>query len=219
MKEATDKLSEIKKIIKKLAIKDYYIHCDAALLGLIAPFLSPRPTFDFQAGVDSISISGHKFIGSPIPCGIVLSKKEHSDRIGRSISYVATKDTTITGSRNGLTPLILWCALKSMGIRGLRKRVENSLSLAEYTMDRLKEIGYNAWRNTNAITVVLDRPSEVLCNKYQLAAEDDIAHLICVPGVKRELIDELIEDLKTTGNSVLYSEVTKENDLFLETYF
>lgn len=219
MKEATDQLSEIKKIIKKLAIKDYYIHCDAALLGLVAPFLNPRPAFDFQDGIDSVSISGHKFIGSPMPCGIVLSKKEHSDRIGRSISYVATKDTTITGSRNGLTPLILWYALKNMGINGLRKRVENSLSLAEYTMNKLNEIGYNAWRNPNAITVVLDRPNKVLCDKYQLATEDDIAHLICVPGIQKELIDEFIKDLKKYGNNVVSLEPKKENEIFLETYF
>ena len=108
MKEAIDQVAKIKLIIQELAIKDYYIHCDAAFLGVILPFVPDSPAFDFRSGIDSISISGHKFLGSPIPCGVVLCKKSHSDKIGKSISYVDTMDTTISGSRNGLSPLILW---------------------------------------------------------------------------------------------------------------
>jgi len=201
MKEAIDQLDKIKLIIKKLAIKDYYIHCDAALLGIVAPFFNPRPAFDFSEGIDSISISGHKFIGSPIPCGIVLCKNEHKNRVGSSISYVDTKDTTITGSRNGLTPLILWCALKKMGVNGLRNRVNSCIELAQYTEEKLQEIGVNAWRNTNALTVVLDTPNTWICKKYQLAVENDITHIICMPGITKVQIDEFIEDLKKDSSN------------------
>ncbi|HXB41341.1 MAG TPA: histidine decarboxylase [Bacteroidia bacterium] len=146
MKEAIDDVLKIHWIIKKMAIKDYYIHCDAALLGIIAPFHNVRPAFDFKDGIDSISISGHKFIGAPIPCGIVLCKKDHKERIGRAISYVDTKDTTITGSRNGFTPLLLWYALKKMGITGLRKRVQESIELADYALGKIQGIGVKAWK-------------------------------------------------------------------------
>jgi len=200
MKEAIDQLDKIKLIIKKLAIKDYYIHCDAALLGIVAPFFNPRPAFDFSEGIDSISISGHKFIGSPIPCGIVLCKNEHKNRVGSSISYVDTKDTTITGSRNGLTPLILWCALKKMGVNGLRNRVNSCIELAQYTEQKLQETGVNAWRNTNALTVVLDTPNIWICKKYQLAVENNITHIICMPGITKAKIDEFIEDIKIDLN-------------------
>lgn len=220
MKEAIDQLDKIKHIIKKLAIKDYYIHCDAALLGVVAPFINPRPSFDFSEGIDSISISGHKFIGSPIPCGIVLCKNEHKERVGSSISYVATKDTTITGSRNGLTPLILWYALKSMGISGLKERVNKCISLAKYTEQKLQEIGIQAWRNPNAITVVINNPSAWICKKYQLAVEDDIAHIICMPGITKNQIDAFILDVKTDlENTITDTDQKDENEVFLVSNF
>jgi len=220
MKEAIDQLDNIKLIIKKLAIKDYYIHCDAALLGIVAPFFNPRPAFDFSEGIDSISISGHKFIGSPIPCGIVLCKNEHKNRVGSSISYVDTKDTTITGSRNGLTPVILWYALKKMGITGLRDRVNSCIKLAQYTEEKLQEIGIKAWRNTNALTIVLDTPNTWICKKYQLAVENDITHIICMPGITKAQIDEFIGDIKKDlSNEIVKSDTNVVYDEFLAANF
>lgn len=196
MTEAIDDLNKIKTILRKYSIKDYYIHCDAAFLGCIAPFLEPKPKFDFSEDIDSISISGHKFIGGPIPCGIVLANRKHRNRIVNSISYVGTLDTTITGSRNGLTPLFLWSFIEKHGKAGLAKRVKNSLNLASYTENKLKALDINVWRNTNALTVVFDKPSNELCIKHQLASQDGIAHIICIPGIKQNQIDSFIEEYK-----------------------
>ena len=63
---------------------------------------APEP-WDFDAGVNSIAISGHKMIGSPLPCGVVLAEKAAVDRIARKIDYVGTLDTTLLGSRNAIT--------------------------------------------------------------------------------------------------------------------
>lgn len=196
MKEAIDDLDRVKLLIRKYCIKDYYIHCDAAFLGCIAPFLEPKPKFDFAEDVDSISISGHKFIGGPIPCGVVLTKRKHRNRIVNSVSYVGTLDTTITGSRNGLTPLFLWSFIKKQGKKGLAKRVNESLELASYTEEKLKNIGVSTWRNTNALTIAFEKPSEKICAKYQLASEENVAHIICVPGIAFSHIDDFIEDYR-----------------------
>ncbi|MGG8497237.1 histidine decarboxylase [Tenacibaculum sp. TC6] len=196
MTEAVDDLSKIKSIIKKYAIKNYYIHCDAAFLGAIAPFVEPKPKFDFSEGVDSIAISGHKFIGGPIPCGIVMCKRAHRNRVANSISYVGTLDTTITGSRNGLTPLFLWSFLEKNGKEGLKQRVVEAQQLAKYTEEKLNDLGLNAWRNNDALTVVFNKPSEKICKKYQLASEENIAHIICVPGLQKEQIDLLLKEIE-----------------------
>lgn len=196
MKEAKDDVSKIKNILKNLAIQDHYIHCDAALSGSYGAFMNPRLPFDFKDGADSISISGHKFIGLPMPTGVLIAKRSSRDRIAKNISYIGSLDTTITGSRNGHTPLFLWYALKTLGVTGLKERYLHSLDVAKYCEKRLNDIGIKAWRNPNAITVVLPKTSKKIKDKWQLATEGDIAHVICMPNISKKQIDLFIEDMK-----------------------
>lgn len=194
MTEAKDDVSEVKRILKKLAIQNHYIHCDAALAGSYGPFIEPRIPFDFQDGADSISISGHKFIGSPFPSGVIIAKRSLRDRIARGISYIGSLDTTITGSRNGHSPLFLWYAVKKMGVKGLEERYRHSLETAEYCKTELRKIGIKAWTNPGAITVVLPKVANRIKEKWQLAT-DDITHVICMPNVTKSQIDEFIKDI------------------------
>jgi len=195
MKEAKDDIRRVRGIIDDLAIVNCYIHCDAALCGFIAPFVEPRAAFDFADGADSIAVSGHKFVGSPIPSGIVLARKEYVDRIARSVAYIGTMDTTITGSRNGLTPLMLWYSIRTMGKEGIRRRVQQSLDLAGYAEQKLKEIGVPAWRNPNAITVLFPKPSNEIRLKWQLATSGELAHLITMPGTEKDELDKFFADM------------------------
>ncbi|PKH52693.1 histidine decarboxylase [Tenacibaculum sp. Bg11-29] len=206
MKEAKDDVSKIKRILSSLAIQDNYIHCDAALAGSYGPFMKPKLPFDFIDGADSISISGHKFIGSPIPTGVLMAKRSNRDRIAKGISYIGSSDTTITGSRNGHSPLFLWYALKKLGIKGLQKRYKDSLEVAEYCENELKNIGIKAWRNPNAITVVLPKMPKSIKDKWQLATEGDIAHVICMPNVTKNQIDNFINDVKNCSEPVIEDE-------------
>jgi histidine decarboxylase len=195
MKGAVDNLDEIKAVLQKRAITSYYIHADAALSGMILPFVRNSQPFDFSAGIDSISVSGHKMIGSPIPCGIVLAKKTHVERIARAIEYVGTLDTTVTGSRNGLTPLFLWYAINTVGETGFRRIIAQCLEMADYAVTRLNEIGLKAWRHQNSVTVVFPRLAEQVLKKWQIAVHQDIAHLITMPHVRKHHIDAIVDDI------------------------
>ncbi len=196
MTEARDDVSKIKAILNHLVITKHYIHSDAALTGGYASFLDPKPSFDFEDGADSIAISGHKFIGSPNPSGIIVIKKDNKEHIGQIVEYVGSPDTTITGSRNGHSPLYLWYSITKYGKEGFKKRSEYSLDLAKYAEEKLNELGKNAWRNLNAITVVFEKPDKEICEKWQLATEGNLAHIICMPSVTKERIDRFLEDLK-----------------------
>jgi len=199
MRGAIDNVAEIHDILKDLAIPSHYIHADAALSGMILPFVDNPPAWDFSAGIDSISISGHKMIGSPIPCGVVLAKKENVDRIARSVEYVGTLDTTLSGSRNAVTPLFLWYAINTVKKSGFRKIVADCLAMADYTIHRFNEQGISAWRNSDSITVVIPRPENEIVIKWQLAVQNDIAHIITMPHVNEQHIEALLKDIMQHG--------------------
>ncbi len=195
MKGAVDDIAGIRQIFGDLAIQSHYIHADAALSGLILPFVDEPEPWDFAAGVDSISISGHKMIGSPIPCGVALARKVNVDRIARRIEYVGTLDTTLSGSRNAITPLFLWYALRTVGLDGIRQMVAECFQVADYAVERLCQAGRNAWRHKNSITVAFDRPGMDVVSRWQLAVCGETAHLITMPHVTREQIDRFVADL------------------------
>jgi histidine decarboxylase len=195
MKGAIDDIAGVQAILKDLAVHQAYIHADAALSGMILPFVERPQPWDFAAGVDSLSISGHKMIGSPIPCGVVLARKANVERIARHVEYVGTLDTTIAGSRNGITPLFLWYAFRTVGIEGFRAMVRKCQSAADYAIERLTAAGKKPWRHENSVTVVFERPSLPLVHQWQLAVHHEWAHIITMPHVTRAMIDRLAADV------------------------
>jgi histidine decarboxylase len=196
MKGAVDDVAGIKTMMADLAITEYYIHCDAALSGMILPFVDEPQAFDFSAGIDSISISGHKLLGSPLPCGIVLAKKPHVERIARAVEYVGVLDTTIMGSRNAFTPLLLWYAIHTLGKQGITQIVSDSIARADYAIDTFRQAGIECWRNKNSITVVMPRPSNKVLDKWQIAPYRDIGHIITLPHVTEAIIQEVADDMR-----------------------
>lgn len=195
MKQAVDNIPKIKEIIKQLAIASYYIHSDGALAGGYLNFVEGAPAFDFAAGAHSISISGHKFIGSPLPCGIALALKSNVQRIGRSIEYIGAMDTTIPGSRSAFAPMILWYALMRQGEEGMKALTKQCLDMAAYTVDAMNKAGIPAWRNPHSVTVVFPRPSDALIRKWSLAPYQNIAHVITMGHITKEIIDNIIADI------------------------
>ena len=194
MKGAVDDLDRIRETLDDLEIEDRYIHADAALSGMILPFVQDPQPHGFDAGVDSMSVSGHKLIGSPLPCGIVLTRRDYVARIARSVELVGVLDTTIPGSRSAVAPMIIWYALQKHGAEGFRRMVAGMMETAEYAVQRFQDGGIPAWRNRNSAIVVLPRPGEEVFRKWQIAPSEDIAHIVTMPHVTRETVDELVDD-------------------------
>jgi histidine decarboxylase len=196
MKGAVDDLDKIRAILKEHAIERHYIHADAALGGMILPFVEHPQGFGFDAGIDSISISGHKMVGSPIPCGVALAKKAHVERIARGIEYIGTLDTTVSGSRNAITPLFLWYAMHALGFDGFKQAISGCLQTADYAIRRFHETGLGeAWRNENSITVVFPKQHPNVLKRWQIAVHGQWAHIVVMPHVKPQKIDAFIADL------------------------
>jgi histidine decarboxylase len=198
MKGAIDDLARIRGILDDLAITDYHIHADAALSGMILPFVENPPPWNFAHGAHTISISGHKLLGCPLPCGLALARKHLVDRIARNVEYVGALDTTITGSRSAITPLMLWYRLRTLGDAGIREIVKRSLDLAAYAVERLRAAGIEAWRqDENSVTVVLPRPPAPVLEKWIIAPKGKIAHIITLPPMNEAVVDEFTQDFVT----------------------
>jgi len=195
MTGAVDDINKIQTILAELKIKKFHLHGDAALSGMILPFVKDPQPFNFADGIHSIAISGHKFIGSPLACGIVLTNQEPIKAHQPIIAYVKITDNTISGSRSGLTTLILWYAIKRHGKQGFKQLVERCFQHIEYGLEAFEKAGIAAWRNKNSITLVFPRPAETLIKKWQLAPYENIVHMMMMPHVNKDFVDEFLQDL------------------------
>lgn len=196
MKGAVDNIEIIEKILRDLNIEHFYIHCDAALMGGIIPYITDKHVVDFTLPIDSVSISGHKFLGSPIPCGVVITRKKTIKELNNRIEYIASEDGTITGSRNGISALILWKTIQQKGYLGLLAWAKSCIEKRDYVMIKLKEIEWPAWHHDLSNTVVIKKPSTEITKKWHLATQNNIAHIITMPSTEKEHIDKFITDLR-----------------------
>jgi histidine decarboxylase len=203
MTGAIDDTRRIYRIIQKLKKQDeYFLHADGALSGILLPLF--EKDLHFKRYIHSISISGHKFLGVPFPCGIflldmnvheLLKKKNDADG-KRFVAYIDCNDWTVAGSRNGHSSLFLNWILEEKGLHGLEQDATACIERAEYLINKLIAIKVDAWRNHNSITVVLETPGEDILAKWQLAHEGHRAHVIVLPHVTYSIIDEFVADME-----------------------
>ncbi|GAA0547674.1 histidine decarboxylase [Paractinoplanes ferrugineus] len=204
MAEAIDDVRRITDILDDLAVRQRYIHADAALAGIPLGLLNPddRPGFDFTDGADSIAVSGHKFIGSPIPSSVVITKASSRTRAAQSVGYIDSPDTTVGGSRSGHAPLILWHAITKHGITGMRQRAEHARALATHLHKGLQQLGWDTYRHPHAFTTVLRTPPEPVLHKWILASDNGWSHVITMPGVTNESINAFLHDITNATRSL-----------------
>jgi histidine decarboxylase len=131
-----------------------------------------------------------------MPCGVTLCRKEHVTRLEQHIDYLNSVDTTIMGSRNGQAVLYLWYSLRKKGLAGIKRDVVHCMETARYLRDKLNAAGLTSALNDLSSTVVLERPMDpAFIKTWQLACEDDIAHVVVMPNVTRFKIDRFVEEL------------------------
>jgi histidine decarboxylase len=200
IKGAIDDVVRVLEILEQVGISDFYIHCDAALFGGYLPFLDPRPKVDFELPIDSLAISGYKFIGSPFPCGLLLTRREAHGLSGECPEYIASPDTTISGSRNGHAPLVLWHAIRTRGREGLESEAQACVENAAKFCETLSSLNYPCYRNPFSNIVVLKRPSPKLVEKWRLISEGDWSHIVVMQHVTEEKFDAFLSELESELN-------------------
>ncbi len=134
MTEAVDDVPAIAAVCDRLSIRRRRIHVDAALSGLPLAFapVDGVPRFDFGvSAVTSIVVSGHKFLSTLTPCGVLVYRDPPQAALAAAVSYTGTANVTIPGSRSGHTTLLLYAALAGLGTEAHRARVHRCRDTAE----------------------------------------------------------------------------------------
>ena len=226
VKGAVDDVDRILHVLQQAGYSEdkFFIHCDGALFGLMLPFVrdarrvttaatssttAPAGTsygdgvITFRKPIGSVSVSGHKFVGVPMPCGVVMTRKRHVMKLSSDIEYLNSRDATIMGSRNGHAPIFMWHTLTRKGYEGLRADVESCIDNARAMKSMLEKAGVPVMLNELSSTVVFERPvEEAFVKKWQLACEGDIAHVVVMPNVTLATLREFTNEL--TMSKALY---------------
>ena len=175
----------------------FFIHCDGALFGLMMPFVrAAAPLVTFRKPIGSISVSGHKFIGAPMPCGVVMTRAKCVEALSSDVEYLNSRDATIMGSRNGHAPIYMWYTLTRKGYGGMRADVEHCLANAHLLQEMLESNGIKTMLNRLSSTVVFERPPcETFVRKWQLACEGEVAHVVVMPNITPPKLEVFVKDL------------------------
>lgn len=75
------------------------------------------------------------------------------------------------------------------------------METAQYLRDKITEAGLTCRLNDLSSTVVLERPmDDKVIKRWQLACEEDIAHVVVMPNVTKFKIDKFVEELVECKN-------------------
>lgn len=214
---AVDDLEEVHKLLSTYKKNKFKIHGDGAIYGLMVPYMPQFKTSIFNY-IDTISFSGHKFLGSYSICGAILTTRDylnevfHEDNI--QIGYIQKAiDVTVAGSRQGFYVAELYlliCAALTVesGEQRLEKVWTECLGLAAWfhikLVDLLNNIGQYSCQNIihNQLRVVFPAPAsqektDCLGKKYGLMPIDK-THLgiYIFPRVTQTYLEQFLDDYK-----------------------
>lgn len=222
---STGTQDNIPKIIQTVKIleKEYpgthfYIWIDAALNGLIEPFLNESFTPFFSPLIKTIVVDFHKFGLVPYSAGIVLYRRQLRDVIEQPIDYLHVLDNTLLGSRPGASATSIWAAIHLFGKKGYTKMIKDQMQNKQYFMEELsiKFPTADLINNNNSLSCGVifhslkdDRLPRIIEDKYWLyptrtkllfypkkEEERLIYKFFFLPHVKEKTITEFFSDCK-----------------------
>ena len=193
--EAVDDLTACRAALRSAGVTRLWVHTDAALAGVplaLSPAPPPAVRLDVPGRPDSLSLSGHKFLGALTPCSVLLMRP--GSAASQVLPYTGDADVTLEGCRSGHAVIQLWWVLHTRSDRALAARAEACRDLAAMTTERLRRAGIRAWRHPHAMTVVIPRPPERVRARWRLP-HGDPSRIIVMPGRDPAAIMACIDEL------------------------
>jgi len=163
---------EIKKLKEQYGV-EFFVWMDAALNGLIEPFLNKKFSPFELSEIQIFLTDFHKFGFVPIPSGVVLYRRRLRNLIEKQIDYLDEKDNTLLGSRSGIAPVACWTIINTLGKSGFKKIIKRNLNKKQQFMSICKNRHLsiiNSERSLNCGIILKDMAlfDKKFSNKYGL---------------------------------------------------
>ncbi|MDW6004651.1 pyridoxal-dependent decarboxylase [Vibrio mangrovi] len=200
----------------------YWIHVDGALAANFSPYLRSASEpfsvtdepYEFRhPEVMSLCTSPYKWLGAPWACGVYLMQERYKVGSAARPVYIGSRDSTVSGSRQGVFALYLWERLTSLGKVGLQQLTRFNDTLADYTQSRIESL-FHHLDPTGKHLIVMPRPQysnivrftapdAAVIRKFSLAQNDvmihgklqRMCHVVVLSHVTQEAIDALLDSL------------------------
>jgi tyrosine decarboxylase/aspartate 1-decarboxylase len=188
-----------------------FFHVDAALGGLMIPFLEnanePDFKFDFQLeGVSSMTVDPHKMGMSTIPAGGILFRDRRCLDVIKTNTPYLTDDAqyTFVGTRSGAPVAATWAVFEALGREGFVKVVSHCMNLTRFLSEGIELLGLELVTKPT-LNVLAFR-----CTRSKLLAEGlrkrgwfvsyvprlDCIRIIVMPHLKRKHAEAFLRDLR-----------------------
>ena len=203
--------------------KQFWFHVDGALGAAYMPFLEmafkngltdvePASVFDFRLDfVSSIVTSGHKYIGTPWPCGVYLTRNSLLGPIDGKMSVAGVSDTTLSLSRNAHSAMHLWSFVASNSFDKQVADIVQCQKMVRYAVRKLQElerrIGVDLMimNFTPSLSIMFRKPNAQLVLKYTLmvtslqieSKKEEFAQIYIMRHVTTEKFDTFVADLES----------------------
>lgn len=209
---------EAKRLEKEIKGIKFFFWIDAALNGLITPFIDHDFNPFSSPTIKALVVDFHKFGLVPYPAGIMLYNKELKKLIEQPIDYLSETDATLLGSRSGIPAVSIWVMIHAFGKQGYTRLVKKQKEKKEFFIEQLKNVSSKIEIITNPFSLSCGLIFRNLSNhrlpnwikeKYGLypgetkllfypneEREEIIYKFFFLPHIKREILKEFIYDLK-----------------------
>jgi tyrosine decarboxylase / aspartate 1-decarboxylase len=210
---AIDPIENLSKIALDYGV---YLHVDAALGGLVLPFLKDlgysTPDFDFQCeGVQSITVDPHKMGMSTIPAGGILFRDNSYLECIKTETPYLTEDSqyTFVGTRSGSSVAAAWAVFASLGREGFIKTVKHCMTLTKQLSSGLEALGFKVLiRPTMNIVTFRTANTKELTEKLQgrgwfvsYVPRLDCVRVVLMPHSTKQHITAFLQVLKELSMS------------------
>ncbi len=175
-----------------------FLHVDAAFGGLVLPFLSNAPAFDFSLpGVSSISVDPHKMGMSTIPAGVLMVRDpDLLNLLNVETPYLTVKqEYTLAGTRSGASVAGALAVLDHLGRDGMQAIVEGCMANTKRLIGGMEAYGISRVVTPDVNVATFHHCNNIPDGWVVSSTRNGHLRIICMPHVTRDRIEEFLEDI------------------------